>query len=713
MKKIYIFNIRLMSAFAFSCVQLLYSQAKVQEADVVIYGGTSAAITAAIQVKRLGRSVLVVSPDQRVGGMTSNGLGWINTGKKELIGGIAREFYHRIWRHYQSPDAWKWENFEEFGNWGQGTQAVDGDRRTMWVFEPKVAREIFDSWIVENEIKVFQGEWLDRLSGVEMKDGRILSLTCLSGNRYEGKVFLDCTYEGDLMAAAGVSYTVGREGNERYGETLNGVQVGRAKRNQFVNRIDPFVIPSDYKSSLLARVSNWTASKDGEGDHKIQAYNFRLCLTRVEENKESFPKPVLYEPEQYELLLRTLNRGTRHIFGNFDPIPNAKTDTNNHGSFSTDNIGMNYGYPEGTYEERREIIKEHENYVKGYFYFLSNDPRVPQEVREGISQWGLARDEFTNNGHWPEQLYIREARRMLGEVVMTEHEITGRRKARRSIAMASYPMDSHNVQRYVAKDENGNLYVSNEGDFEVEVKQPYTISYGSILPQEQECTNLLVPVCLSASHVAYSSLRMEPVFMIIGQSAATAAVLAVEKEIAVQALPYPILRDQLLKDGQVLEIQKLNRLSNGEGMPSKSLGGVVVDGLTVELEGEWTESSSLRPFVGESYFHDGNGGKGIRSAKFPFVAPMDGLHEIKVSFSSFGNRAGNLKYNIKHEGGVTKVLVDQRKPAPIGDLWFSLGSFYFSKGEQYYVSLSNENTEGYVVADAIQVIGLSTNPANQ
>lgn len=694
-------------------MQFLYSQKQTKEADIIIYGGTSAAITAAIQVKRMGQSVIVVSPDQRVGGMTSNGLGWMDTGKKEVIGGIAREFYHRVWRHYQSPDAWKWQSLEEFGNWGQGTPAIDGDRRTMWVFEPKVAKHIFESWIVENEIQVFRDEWLDRISGVEMKDKKILSITCLSGNRYKGKVFLDCTYEGDLMAAAGISYEVGREGNERYEETLNGVQVVRAQRNQFVNRIDPFVISGEHESTLLARVSNWTLGQDGEGDHKIQAYSFRLCLTRVEENREAFPKPLLYDSEQYELLLRTLNRGARHIFGHFDPIPNAKTDTNNHGSFSTDNIGMNYGYPDGSYDERKEIIKEHENYVKGYFYFLSNDPRVPQEVREGMSQWGLARDEFTNNGYWPEQLYIREARRMLGKIVMTEHEISGRRKARRSIAMSSYPMDCHNVQRYVAKDENGKLFVSNEGDFVVEIKQPYAISFGSILPKEEECTNLVVPVCLSASHVAFSSLRAEPVFMMLGQSAATAAVLAAEKEMAVQALSYPELRDQLLKDGQILEMQKLNRLSSGVGTSPKNLGGVVVDGATVELEGEWTESTSLRPFVGESYFHDGNGGKGIRTAKFPFVAPMDGLHEIKVAFSSFGNRAGNLKYNIKHEGGVTKVLVDQRKPQPISDLWLSLGSFHFKKGEQYYVSLSNENTEGYVVADAIQIIGLSTSSENQ
>ncbi len=293
---------------------------------------------------------------------------------------------------------------------------------------------------------------------------------------------------------------------------------------------------------------------------------------------------------------------------------------------------------------------------------------------------------------------------------MTEHEVTGRSKAKRSIGLGSHTMGSHHVQRYVANDENGGAFVLNEGDFQLEIKQPYKISYDTILPKREECENILVPVCLSASHVAFGSIRMEPIFMILGQSAATAAALAVEKEISVHELSYLELRDRLIRDGQVLEIKKLNRLANGEGVPISSLGGVVVDGSTVELEGEWTVSTSLRPFVGDSYFHDGNGGKGMKSAKFPFVAPINGLHEIKVAFSSFGNRVGNLKYLVKHEGGLTKVFLDQRKPQPIDKLWSSLGSFNFKKGEQYYVSLDNENTEGYVVADAIQVIGLSSIP---
>ena len=299
--------------------------------DVVVYGGTSAAISAAVQVKKMGKSVVVVSPDARLGGLSSSGLGWTDSGRKEAIGGIARDFYHRVWRHYQSVESWKWQDMEDYGNRGQGTPAIDGDRRTMWIFEPHVAEQIFESWVKEHEVEVYRNEWLDREKGVEKKDGRIQSVTTLAGNRFEGEVFLDCTYEGDLMAAAGVSYFVGREPNALYGETLSGVQAKRATKHQFQGKVDPFVIKGDPSSGLLARISAEGARVEGSGDAKMQAYNFRLCLTQVPDNRIPFPKPENYDPVQYELLLRTLEMGSRHVFGKFDPIPNAKTDTNNHG----------------------------------------------------------------------------------------------------------------------------------------------------------------------------------------------------------------------------------------------------------------------------------------------------------------------------------------------------------------------------------------------
>ena len=676
-------------------------------ADVVIYGGTSAAMTAAVQVKKMGKKPIVVSPDQHLGGLSSSGLGWTDSGKKEAIGGLAREFYHRVWRHYQSVDSWTWQKMEDYGNRGQGAPAIDGERRTMWIFEPRVAETIFESWVVEHDLQVLRGEFLDRAQGVEMNGTQIISISTLSGNKFMGDVFLDCTYEGDLMASAGVSYFVGREPNSQYGETLSGVQTQNARSHQFEGRIDPFVVEGDPKSGLLARISDQPPGEEGSGDQKMQAYNFRLCLTQVESNRFPFPKPENYDSSQYELLLRTLLMGSRHVFGKFDPIPNAKTDTNNHGPFSTDNIGMNYQYPEASYQERTEIIKEHENYQKGYFYFLCNDPRVPEDVRKKMSLWGLAKDEFLDNGHWPHQIYVREARRMVGQGVTTELHLRGKQETLHSIGMGSYNMDSHHVQRYVKKDQQGRAYVLNEGDVQINPGGPYQISYDSVIPKPQECENLLVPVCVSSSHIAFGSIRMEPVFMILGQSAATAAVLVLEEDQPVQELDYTKLASRLLEDGQVLELKKKIREPWGLGISPASLKGVVVDGAGVELEGEWSESSSLRPFVGTSYWHDGNGGKGMRTAKFPFVAEKSGLHEVKVSFVPSGNRAGKVMYVVSDENGLNKLEVDQRKGGKKDTIWYSLGSFVYKEGKEYKVSVYNKDTEGYVIVDAMQVIALA------
>ena len=518
---------------------------------MVVYGGTSAAVTAAVQVRRMGKSVVMVSPDRHLGGLSSGGLGWTDTGDKSVIGGLAREFYHRIWLHYEDPEAWRWQRRSEYGNRGQGTPAVDGAQRTKWIFEPHVAEEVFEDLLAEHGIDVRRDEWLDRGSGVHVEGGRIRSIATESGERFAGSAFIDATYEGDLMAAAGASYTVGREGTDSYGEEWAGVQKdARHHGHFFPHGVDPYVTPGDPASGLLPRISPEPPGKNGSADHRIQAYCFRLCLTRVPENRVPFPRPEAYDSSQYELILRVFATGWRETFRKFDPIPNGKTDTNNHGPFSTDNIGMNYAYPEASYQARKAIVAEHETYQKGLLYFLANDRRVPADVREEFAQWGLARDEFTENGNWPYQLYIRESRRLLGEFVMTEHECLAKRAVPDSVGMGSYAMDSHNVQRYVTADG----LVQNEGDIGVKPLRPYGIAFGSLKPRRQEVANLLVPVCVSASHIAYGSIRMEPVFMILGQSAATAAVLAIEEGVAVQDLEYDKLRDRLLADGQILEL---------------------------------------------------------------------------------------------------------------------------------------------------------------
>jgi hypothetical protein len=504
----------------------------------------------------MGASVVLVAPERHLGGLTTSGLGFTDSGNKDVIGGLAREFHQRLWQHYATLDAWNWptssqaQNRELFGNQGQGTPAIDGEQRTMWTFEPHAAEKVFENLVAEHSVAVRRDEWLDRENGVVVQDGRIRSIRTLSGSTFAGAAFIDATYEGDLMAAAGVSYRVGREGTAEFGEEWAGVQKNaRHHGHHFPDGVDPYVVPGDPSSGLLPRVSPEPPGEDGHGDRRIQAYCFRLCLTKVSDNRVPFVKPADYDPQQYELLLRVFSTGWRETFRKFDAIPNAKTDSNNHGPFSTDNIGMNYAFPEGSYEVREQIVREHTSYQQGLLYFLANDPRVPEDVRDECAQWGLARDEFTDNGNWPYQIYVREARRLEGEFVMTEHECLAKREVPEPVGMGSYTMDSHNVQRYVT--DLG--YVQNEGDIGVKPLRPYGIAYGSLTPKREEVKNLLVPVCVSSSHIAYGSIRMEPVFMILGQSAATAAVIAFRHGIPVQDIDYAELSARLTQDGQILD----------------------------------------------------------------------------------------------------------------------------------------------------------------
>jgi len=534
----------------FGYLQLFAQDKSNYQADVIIYGGTSAAITAAVQVKKMGKTVIIVSPDKHLGGITSSGLGFTDTGNKAVIGGLSREFYQRIYNYYDQPETWKFQKKETYGGKGQGTAAVDGEHKTMWIFEPHIAEKVFEDFISENNIKVFKEEWLDRENGVSMKNGTINSFKTLSGKKFEGSFFIDATYEGDLMAAAGVSYIVGREANSVYNEKKNGIQLGvfEHRHNFKHHKISPYKVPGDEKSGVLPRVSTEDPGKKGEGDHKIQAYCFRMCLTQNEENKVAFNKPEGYDPSQYELLIRLYNDGWDQTFERFDAIPNFKTDVNNHGPFSTDNIGMNYDYPEASYERRNEIIKEHETYQKGWLYFIANDSRVPENVRIEMNKWGLSKDEYKDNENWPYLLYIREARRMIGEVVMTEHEILGKKRVDKPIGMGSYAMDSHNVQRYITN----KGYVQNEGDIGEEEKQPYKIDLGAITPKKEECNNLLVPVAVSASHIAFGSIRMEPVFMTLGQSAGILSVMAMEENKNVNDIEYTKIRAKLIEAKQVI-----------------------------------------------------------------------------------------------------------------------------------------------------------------
>lgn len=675
----------------------LAAQAATSEHDVVIYGGTCAAITSAVQVKKMGKSVIIVSPDKHLGGLSSGGLGYTDTGNKSVIGGLSREFYHRIYMHYQKDESWVQQKKDEYGNKGQGTPAMDGENRTMWIFEPSAAEKIFEAWIKENDITVVRDAWLDREKGVKKEGDKIVAITTLDGNTYGGKMFIDTTYEGDLMAAAGVDYHVGREANSEYGEEHNGVQVGILHHQHHFGdmKMSPYKIPGDPKSGVLARISTEHPGNKGEGDNKVQAYCFRSCYTNDPSNRIPFPKPEGYDASQYELLLRVLLTGWDGFFNKFDPVPNHKTDTNNHGPFSFDNIGYNYDYPEASYERRKEIIEEHRIYQQGLMWFVANDPRVPKELQEKLNTWGLPKDEFTDNGNWSHQLYIREARRMIGQFVMTENELRKMKPTPDSVGMGSYTIDSHNVQRYITPEG----HVQNEGDIGVSTNGPYEIAYGSLVPKEGQGSNLLVPVAMSSTHIAFGSIRMEPVFMILGQSAATAAVMAIDDGLPVQKVPYAKLREQLEKDGQILEY---SGPTSARGVDPKKMEGIVIDDSQAVLTGSWQSGASATKFILNGYSHDGNKGKGQSTATFRAQLPKAGKYEVIFAYATNNNRASNVPVTIKHQGGEAKVTVNQKKEVDVDGLGISLGTFEF--GTDAEVVVSTEGTDGYVVVDGVQWI---------
>ena len=563
-----------MRAIVFAMAACCALGASASDYDLVIYGGTPAGISAAVQAKRMGLKAVMIEPTSRIGGLTTGGLGRTDIGSKEAFGGITREFYAAVADWYRRPENWTRETREEFA---ARMKAINDkrflpDADTMWCFEPSVALKILEEWEKRDGLEIHRGKRLDRASGkvkLEEVEGRgrqrkIVSLVTEDGTEYRGKMFIDATYEGDLMAAAGVPYTVGREGNAKYGESKNGIQRGEGS-HKLKPGIDPYVVKGDRSSGLLPCVEPDDECPDGAGDDRVQAYCFRMCLTDDPANRIPFRKPEGFDERDYELFFRNCEQGDVHVHRNQGPMPNRKTDTNNDGGFSTDFIGQSAAYPEASYAERERIAERHLRYQQGLMWVLANHPRTPREMREEYSKWGTCRDEFVGErgDGWQFQLYIREARRMLGEYVMTEHERRGDRIAPRPVAVGSYQMDSHHCRRYIGRDG----FVHNEGDVQVGsrlpkfvngVEQPhvgfapYGIDYGAIVPKRTDCANLLVPVCLSASHICYGSIRMEPVFFALGQAAATGAALALRDGCAVQDVDYPKLRKRLLADGQAL-----------------------------------------------------------------------------------------------------------------------------------------------------------------
>lgn len=562
--------------FIITLLSLLFSSAipndaksQIREYDIVIYGGTSAGVAAAIQSSRMGKSVVLIEPSSRIGGLTTGGLGQTDIGNKQVIGGISREFYQGIKTYYNEPANWKWQTRQEYRDGGQ-TRTAEGED-AMWTFEPSAALKVYESMMSPENITLVYKQRLNRENGVKKQGQKIVEIETESGEKYRGKMFIDATYEGDLMATAQVSYSVGRESNKEYGETLNGVQAndynitlrGTVSRNSvhhnFIDGVDPYIVKGDPSSGLLPFIKAGGPGINGHGDNGIQAYCFRMTLTDHPENRIPFKKPAGYNELEYELLFRNYEAAEGSIEEMYpygdplvpwinSPMPNRKTDTNNQKGFSTDFIGQNWDYPEASYEEREKIIERHRSYQQGLMWTLAYHPRIPQKVRDKVLKWGTCKDEYEREDGWQQQLYIREARRMKSDYVMTQRNCEGFDVADDPVGMAAYGMDSHNVQRYV--DANG--YVQNEGNVEAHGFPPYPVSYRSIIPKKGECCNLLVPVCVSSTHIAFGSIRMEPVFMVLGQSAATAAALAIENGTDVHSLDYNVLKARLLKDKQIL-----------------------------------------------------------------------------------------------------------------------------------------------------------------
>ena len=533
------------------------------ERDLVIYGSSPAALTAAIEAQRLGRTAVIVCPETRIGGLTTGGLGQTDIGNKSAFGGLALQFYRDVADWYKVDSHWKYEKRSDYIPDGQCAGSFGED--SMWTFEPSAALAILERWERDNKLEIVRGEFLDRKPGGVVRNGsRIVAIKTLSGKTFRGKMFVDATYEGDLMAAAGVSYTIGREANSAYGETISGIERALSKNHQFNKGVSPYVKPGDPSSGLLPYVEPDTDEPDGTGDGRVQAYCFRMCLTDDPSNRIPFVKPKGYNPQNYELLLRNLEaidpetfvKNASH-FWHFMPwinsrMPNRKTDTNNRSGFSTDFIGQNHAWPEASYKEREKILKAHLDYQMGLVWTLANNPRVPEPIRSRVAQWGTCKDEFADGlGHgWQSQLYVREARRMVGDYVATEHDVLRKRTTSRPVAMAAYGMDSHHVRRYVGKDG----FVHNEGNIEDwrAGGKPYPLDYGVIIPKKGDCENLFVPVCVSASHMAFGSIRMEPVFFALGQVAGAAAALSLDAGCAVQDLSYESLKKVLLDGGQVI-----------------------------------------------------------------------------------------------------------------------------------------------------------------
>jgi hypothetical protein len=644
------------------------SQGNLEEVDVCVYGGTSAGVIAAYTAQKAGKSVLLIEPGRNLGGMSSGGLGFTDIGNKYVVQGLALDFYRRLGAHYGKLE--------------------------QWTFEPGIAEAIFNGYVSRAGINV---RFENRVVGVEKDKNTITGIVlenaakpgAATNTTVHAKVFIDCSYEGDLMAKAGVSYTVGREDNSLYGETYNGVQ--KMTGHQLPDGIDPYRIKGDSTSGLLYGINPEPLKPNGTGDRKVQAYNYRICLTEVPENRIPITRPDSYDSTRYELMLRLKEVYAWKKFTDvfiWTRMPNGKTDINNYGGFSTDVIGENWNYPEASYEERAKIRKFHEDYTKGLLYFVGHDERIPEFVRSQMQQWGYPKDEYADNNHWTPQLYVRECRRMVGATVMTQHHCQGHIVADDAVGWAAYTMDSHNCDRHVV-----NGMVKNEGNVEVGGFGPYPIAYSAITPKREEASNLLVPVCLSASHIAYGSIRMEPVFMVLGQSAAIAACMAIDscKNIVQQVSAAAIwgeFRSNPLADGAQPEIVVDNNHAS-----------------SVTTQGGWKTVADAWKAYGADFYSISPENRG--AVKYTPQVAVESGYDVYIYVPKVGNASDRTTVAVFDGVRRQEVVIKAADVVVEGQTsgeWVHIGSYRLPAGASSYVEISNANATGVVVADAVLFI---------
>ncbi|WP_126249021.1 FAD-dependent oxidoreductase [Chitinophaga rhizosphaerae] len=638
---------------------------QVREVDICVYGGSSAGVIAAYTASKMNKSVVVIEPGKRLGGLTSGGLGYTDIGNKYAISGISRDYYRRIGKHYGK--------FE------------------TWIFEPSVAEKVFKQYVQEAALDIVYDH---RITKVKKSGGKVTEIQLESSvggtpkvSTVRAKMYIDCSYEGDLLALAGISYTVGREANAQYGETYNGVQL--RDKHQFPEGIDPYKIPGDPTSGVLWGISTEPLAAQGVGDKKVQAYNFRICLSNQPENRVPITRPEGYDSTRYELLLRVVNRikpGNLNGILKFDRMPNHKTDINNNGSFSTDMIGMNWNYPEADYATRANITKAHELYNKGLLYFIGHDPRMPENLRKEMLQWGYPKDEYVEFGNWSPQMYVREARRMVGAYVMTQANCEGRATVDDGVGMAAYTMDSHNCQRIIVDG-----MVKNEGDVQIGGFGPYPISYRSIIPKAEDCGNVLVTICLSASHIAYGSIRMEPVFMVLGQSAATAASMAIDAKQTVQQV----------------DVAKLRETLRARPLATNATAEILVDNddqQQVTVTGNWKKIN--RGAYGPSAYVSEKGAAG--TVRFTPKVVRSGIYKVYSYVPKQADMSNHTSIKISTDGKSVKPLdfaADAVKvEGQTSGEWVDLGTVKLTKGGKGYVEITTDGADGVVVADAVLFI---------